>query len=146
MIQAVHHIGINCRDLDRMVRFYSDAFGFMPVVENFSWERGNAEIDHLVDVRDSAAKMKMLRAGGLYLELFQYSHPPAESVEPKRPFDFGYTHLCVDVTDFESDMAHLAACGMTFNDRAYHGSGSLQALYGYDPEGNIIELKQGRVK
>ena len=28
MIRGIHHVGMNCRDLDRMKKFYMDAFGF----------------------------------------------------------------------------------------------------------------------
>ncbi|MBU6266547.1 MAG: VOC family protein [Sphingomonadales bacterium] len=143
MIRGIHHIGINCRDMDRMVRFYAEAFGFAAVEpEGFAWDKGTEMMDHIVDVKDSASKGIMLRAGTCYLELFQYSNPPAESVAPKRPYDFGYTHFCVDVTEMEKDMAHLKACGMTFNDREFVDVGHVKTLYGYDPEGNVIEVQQ----
>lgn len=143
MIRGIHHIGINCRDMDRMARFYREAFGFEPVdPEGFAWEQGTAMMDHIVDVPDSASKGIMLRAGTCYLELFQYSHPAPESPAPKRPHDRGYTHFCVDVTEIETDMAHLKACGMTFNDREFVDVGHVKTLYGYDPEGNVIEVQQ----
>ena len=84
----------------------------------------------------------MLRAGTCYLELFQYSAPPSDLDRPLRPYDRGYTHFCVDVTDIEADIAHLKACGMTFNDRDFVDVGHVKTLYGYDPEGNVIEVQQ----
>ena len=70
MIRGIHHVGINCRDMDRMVRFYGEAFGFQPVDDGFSWA-GEPMMDHIVDVPGSAAKGVMLRAGTCYLELFE---------------------------------------------------------------------------
>jgi len=142
MIRGIHHVGINCRDIARMQKFYCDAFGFTPVDDGFAWDRGTEMMDHIVDLKDSASKGVMLRAGTCYLELFQYSSPPPQSTEPKRPNDFGYTHFCVDVTEIEKDMAHLKACGMTFNDRDFVDVGHVKTLYGYDPEGNVIEVQQ----
>jgi glyoxylase I family protein len=142
MITGIHHIGINCRDMARMQRFYGEAFGFQPVDDGFSWEAGTEMMDHIIDVKGSAAKGVMLRAGTCYLELFEYSAPPPEQPNPKRPHDRGYTHFCVDVTDIESDIAHLKACGMTFSDREFADVGHVKTIYGYDPEGNVIEVQQ----
>jgi len=142
MIRGIHHIGMNCRDIDRMKRFYIEAFGFEPVdEEGFAWA-DEPMMDHIVDVPGSKAKGCMLRAGQCYLEMFQYSAPPSALDRPLRPNDRGYTHFCIDVTDMENDIAHLVACGMTFNNRAFVDVGHVKTLYGYDPEGNVIEVQQ----
>lgn len=142
MIRGIHHIGINCRDIARMTRFYCEAFGFEPVdEEGFAW--ADMELmDYIVDVPKSAAKGRMLRAGTCYIELFEYSAPVSDLDRPLRPYDRGYTHFCIDVTDMEKDMAHLRACGMTFNEREFVDVGHVKTLYGYDPEGNVIEVQQ----
>ncbi len=142
MIRGIHHVGINCRDMARMQKFYADAFGFQPVdAEGFAWA-DEPMMDHIVDVPGSAAKGIMLRAGTCYLELFEYSAPPPESIAPQRPHDRGYTHFCVDVTEMEKDIVFLAECGMTFNDREFVDVGHVKTIYGYDPEGNVIEVQQ----
>jgi catechol 2,3-dioxygenase-like lactoylglutathione lyase family enzyme len=124
-----------------MQKFYADAFGFQPVDEGFSWA-GEPMMDHIVDVKGSAAKGVMLRAGTCYLELFEYSAPPPESPKPQRPHDLGYTHFCVDVTEIEKDIPFLISCGMTFNEREFVDVGHVKTIYGYDPEGNVIEVQQ----
>lgn len=142
MIRGIHHIGMNCRDIERMKRFYGEAFGFKPVDENgFEWA-DEPVMDHIVDVKGSAAKGIMLRAGTCYLEMFEYSAPPPESDKPLRPSDRGYTHFCVDVTDIATDIEYLKKCGMTFNDRDFVDVGHVKTLYGYDPEGNVIEVQE----
>jgi len=142
MIRGIHHIGMNCRDIDRMKRFYIEAFGFEPVDdEGFAWA-DEPMMDHIVDVPGSKAKGCMLRAGQCYLEMFQYSAPPSELDRPLRPNDRGYTHFCIDVTDMENDIVRLVACGMTFNNRDFVDVGHVKTLYGYDPEGNVIEVQQ----
>ena len=142
MIRGIHHIGMNCRDIERMKRFYCEAFGFEPVdEEGFGWADQEV-MDYIVDVPTSVAKGYMLRAGSCYLEMFEYSAPESELDRPLRPYDRGYTHFCIDVTDIEKDIAHLKACGMTFNDREFVDVGHVKTLYGYDPEGNVIEVQQ----
>lgn len=141
MIRAIHHVGINCRDMARMQRFYCDGLGFEPVDKGFGWA-GDATMDRIVDVSGSAARGVILRAGTCYLELFEYSAPPPRIAEPKRPNDPGYTHLSIDVTDIEADIAHLEKCGMTFGDRKFVDVGHVKTIYGYDPEGNVIEVQQ----
>lgn len=142
MIRGIHHIGMNCRDLDRMKKFYCDAFGFKPVdEEGFAWA-DEPVMDHIVDVKGSASKGIMLRAGTCYLEMFEYSAPQSDLTRPLKPYDRGYTHFCVDVTDIENDIPFLEKCGMTFNDREFVDVGHVKTLYGYDPEGNLIEVQQ----
>lgn len=142
MIRGIHHVGVNCRDIERMTRFYCEAFGFTLVDANgFAWA-GEPMMDHIVDVKGSAAKGVMLRAGTCYIELFQYSAPPPASDVPLRPNDRGYTHFCIDVTDMATDIEYLKRCGMTFNDRDFVDVGHVKTLYGYDPEGNVIEVQE----
>jgi len=141
MIRGIHHVGINCRDMDRMKRFYEEAFGFEEFDDGFGWEN-EPMMDHIVDVKGSASRGIMLRAGTCYIELFEYSAPPPASPDPKRPNDRGYTHFCIDVTEMEKDIEHLRKCGMTFNERDFVDVGHVKTIYGYDPEGNVIEVQQ----
>lgn len=141
MIVGIHHIAINTRDFDRMLRFYDEAFGFKPCRENFDWQ-DEPVIDHMIDVKGSAARSVMLKAGNCYIELFEYTAPPAESTTPNKPYDRGYTHLCVETDDMARDYEHLKACGVDFTGRDWLEMNDVKAVYGYDPEGNVIEIQQ----
>jgi catechol 2,3-dioxygenase-like lactoylglutathione lyase family enzyme len=141
MIRGIHHFAVHCNDLNRMVKFYKDAFGFEVVGEEFSWE--NADIvDKLIDVPGSAARGCMLRAGTCYMELFEFQAPKPQSGEPKKPFDKGYTHFCVDVTDIKGEYQRLKKLGMTFGHPEPIDMGHVSSIYGRDPEGNVIEIQQ----
>lgn len=140
MIRGIHHVGINCRDLDRMIRFYTEAFGFEQV-HTMGWEK-SPFLDTVVDVPGSACKGALMRCGNAYIELFQYSAPPPRVDEPLKPNDRGYTHFCVDVTDMANDIEHFRKCGMDFGEREYGDFGVSKAIYGYDPEGNVIEIQE----
>lgn len=133
-------MAVHVRDLDRMVAFYRDAFGFEVVGEPFGWEK-DAFIDKIVDVPNSAARGAMLRAGTCYLEMFQYSAPTGTD-RPLDPQDKGYTHFCVDATDIEAEFTRLRGLGMTFNQDGPIDVGHVKTIYGRDPEGNLIEIQQ----
>jgi glyoxylase I family protein len=141
MVRGIHHVSIHVRDLGRMLRFYREAFGFEIVGREFSW-RANAAFDRVLDVEGSAARGAMLRAGNCYFEVFQFEAPEPVCTRPLRPFDKGYTHFCVDVTDIETECLRLQALGMTFGDRSPVDVDQVKTLYGRDPEGNIIEIQQ----
>jgi catechol 2,3-dioxygenase-like lactoylglutathione lyase family enzyme len=141
MIRGIHHVAIHVRDMDRMIEFYQDAFGFEVVGEPFGWSESE-RIDRLVDVPRSAARGAMLRAGSCYVEIFQYSAPAPSSTRPLQPFDRGYTHFCVDVTDIEREYERLKALGMTFSQPGPIDVGHVRSIYGRDPEGNLIEIQQ----
>jgi catechol 2,3-dioxygenase-like lactoylglutathione lyase family enzyme len=141
MIRGIHHVAVHVRDLDRMIKFYKEAFGFEEAGEQFSW-KNEALLDRIIDVPGSAARGVMLRAGTCYFEMFQFSAPEPVSTTPLNPFDKGYTHFCVDVTDIEQECERLKGLGMTFGDRAPVDMGHVKSLYGRDPEGNVIEIQQ----
>jgi glyoxylase I family protein len=141
MIRGIHHVAVHVRDLERMIKFYKDAFGFEVVGEEFSW-RDTPMLDQLLDVPGSAARGAMLRAGSCYMELFQFSAPQPVSTRPLRPFDKGYTHFCVDVTDIEQEYERLKTLGMTFGAPHPMDAGHVKSVYGRDPEGNVIEIQQ----
>ena len=79
----------------------------------------------------------MLKCGTCYMELFQWDAPQPNSDKPLRPFDKGYTHFCVDVTDIEREYERLQKLGMTFGHTPID-MGHVKSIYGRDPEGNVI--------
>lgn len=141
MIRCIHHVAVHVHDLDRMMRFYREAFGFEVVGEPFSWSDSEF-IDGIVDVPGSAARGAMLRAGSCYMELFEYCKPRPNVTTPLQPFDKGYTHFCVDVTEIEREFERLRSLGMTFNQPGPIDVGHVKSIYGRDPEGNLIEIQQ----
>src|SRR5579883_1829573 len=114
MIRGIHHVAVHVRDIDKMAKFYQDAFGFKATGYIFGWDN-NPAIDEVINVKGSAARNVMLRAGNVYLELFQYSTPEPSLSQPLNPYDHGYTHFCVDVTDIDAEVERLRKLGMTFD-------------------------------
>jgi catechol 2,3-dioxygenase-like lactoylglutathione lyase family enzyme len=143
MIRGLHHVAINCRDIDKMLAFYKEAFGFEQVFQH-EW-RDSPVMDQIIDVPGSASRIAMMRFSNCYIELFQYSAPDPVSTRPLRPFDKGYTHFCIEVTEIEKEYERLRGLGMTFGHPSPIEVGGAKAIYGRDPEGNIIEIQESGV-
>ena len=146
MIRGIHHVAISTPDLDRLARFYRDGLGFREVMSS-SWSQ-RPMIYELIDLRGSAARQLMLQAGNCYVELFEYSSPtPLEQDPAYPPSNHGITHFCFDVVDIDAEYERLSGLGMTFHrppptSEELGNASRLRAIYGRDPDGNIVELQE----
>ena len=144
MIRGIHHTAISTGDLERSVRFYRDLLGFEEVYSS-QWEVGAEVADRITGLKDSSARLVMLKAGNAFVEIFQYETPRPKPGEATRPVcDHGITHLCLDVTDVETEYERLKAAGMTFHCPPQEGGGGVWVTYGRDPDGNVVELLEVR--
>jgi len=140
MIQGVHHTAISTGDIDRALRFYRDLLGFTEVWSS-SWEVGTTVVDSIVGLKDSSARVAMLRAGNACIELFQYNTPHPQPGDANRPVcDHGITHLCLQVEDIDAEYERLQAAGMRFHCPPQVAGSGLRVTYGRDPDGNVVEL------
>jgi len=139
MIRGVHHLAVSTPDLDRFVDHYARWFGFERQGGG-SWQPGNARIDRMVGLRDSAARYEMIRLGNLYIEVFEYGAPQGQPVRP-RMCDHGIIHLCLYCDDVFAEYERLRALGMEFRGPP-GGEAATRATYGFDCDGNIVELLQ----
>ncbi|MCR9092656.1 MAG: VOC family protein [bacterium] len=141
MIHAIDHTAISVPDLDEAVDFYTNVLGF-EVESESGWPRGAARVDQLVGLRDSSSKVAMVRLGDTRIEIFQYVSPTPNVRDPGlRVCDHGITHFCLRVTGIEDEYARLEAAGVEFNGPPVDVGSSI-CVYGRDPFGNVIELKQ----
>ena len=143
MIRGIHHTAISTADLERSVQFYRDLLGFEEIFTS-EWKQGAQTADKITGLKDSSAKLVMLKTGNACIEIFQYSSPQARPGDPKRPAcDHGITHLCLDVGDIQAEYERLKAAGMVFHCPP-QDIGGVSATYGRDPDGNIVELLEVR--
>lgn len=140
-IRGAHHVNLAVEDLDLMRDFYVEGLGFTEVVA-FDW--GPDDVASLVTgVKRSAARMAMVQCSNLIVELIQYLKPVTQIGDRCEPYSRGYTHICLEVTDIDAEYDRLKDHGMTF-----HGPPTaledrdFRAIYGRDPEGNLIELQE----
>ena len=139
MILGIHHTAISTSDIERSLQFYRDLLGFKEVFSS-KWDIGTEVTDKIVGLKDSSARVVMLRAGNACVELFQYATPEPKPGNMNRPVcDHGITHLCLQVADIDAEYTRLKAAGMRFHCPP-QDVGGLRATYGRDPDGNVVEL------
>jgi len=144
MIQGIHHTAISTGDFERSLRFYRDLLGFEEVFSS-NWDVGTEMADKITGLKDSSARLVMLKAGNAFIELFQYKTPSPKPAEAARPVcDHGITHICLQVTDIDAEYERLKAAGMTFHCPPQDAGGGIRATYGRDPDGNVVELLETR--
>ena len=141
MIHGINHVAISTPDIERLSDFYKNLLGFEEVFK-LNWEIGDKALDNITALKDSSARIIMLKCGNACLELFEYETPPPKAGDENRPVcDHGITHICLQVTDIENEYSRLKNAGMRFHCPP-QPVGDLQATYGRDPDGNVVELLQ----
>ncbi|MBI4596544.1 MAG: VOC family protein [Candidatus Tectomicrobia bacterium] len=140
MIQGIHHTAISTGDIERSLRFYRDLLGFETVF-SFDWKVGTERLDKITGLKDTSARVVMLKTGNACVELFEYKTPKPKPGDAMRPVcDHGITHICLEVTDIEGEYERLKAAGMVFHCPPQGSERGLRATYGRDPDGNVVEL------
>ena len=95
MIHGINHVAISTGDIERAVAFYRDLLGFEEVF-SLNWDVGDQVLDDITGLKDSSARIVMLKAGNACVELFEYQTPPPKPGEARRPVcDHGITHICL---------------------------------------------------
>lgn len=140
MIHGINHVAISTPDIERSVMFYRDLLGLEEVFR-LNWEVGDEILDSITGLRDSSARIVMLKAGNACVELFEYDSPEPKESDSMRPVcDHGITHLCLQVTDIGAEYERLEAGGMIFHCPPKRVGSDILATYGRDPDGNVVEL------
>lgn len=128
------HFYIRCRDLDRMVTWYTDVLGFAET-KRFDTP----------DYIAAGATLVMFEKNGYQLEIVGGGNPASGRPEPMKPADTmshtGYNHVCLRVGDMETAIEELKAKGV----EVYIGPNTNPHLnrtfvHFKDPEGNDLEL------
>lgn len=140
MIVGIHHTALSTRDLDRLVRFYRDLFGF-EVEFDFSWDESNEAFRKTHALPATAGRVVMLAHGGHRLELFEYRVPaPRADIAGRANADLGISHFCFQVRDIQKEVERLRAAGMRFQSEVVEQTPTVRNCYGRDPDGNLIEV------
>ena len=137
-MEAVHHVAISVRDIDRAVQFYTDVMGFEVDFDND--HRCGEPLGNVVGLKDVDVRIVMLKGYGLRVELFKYYNPAGRDLGPKRQCDFGLTHFAFSVKGIHSVYERLLNKGVEFNCPPQNLRPGVWATYFHDPEGNTMEL------
>jgi catechol 2,3-dioxygenase-like lactoylglutathione lyase family enzyme len=151
MLIGFHHSGVVVRDLDNMVRFYTEDLGLQVKLEldsNAPPEGNHTGIPgsrrRLVFLGlDVAGLDEHASADRHQIELVHYIDPPAADI-PIDKHQIGAMHVCLEVDDLQTEYERLLAKGVHFATEPKYsqpsGQGRVGVIYGQDPEGNWFEL------
>lgn len=145
-IQARYaHTNLTTSDWRRLVRFYCEVFGCVPVPPERDYT--GAFIDGLTGLENAHLTGMHVRLpgfgdGGPTLEIFCYDEMrPAPSPVVNEP---GFGHLAFTVEDVEAALKAVIGGGGSavgqLSTAEVPGVGRLRAVYARDPDGNILEL------
>lgn len=148
MITGLHHTGIVVRDLPTVLPFYVDLMGMTIVgeIDSVAPPTGNH-----TGIPNSRRKLVFLGYGPSeeqhLVELVCYLDPPASDGHLGK-HQFGASHLCFLVDDLGAEYARLVEAGVPFETSPKFSEtpdGRLGVIYARDPEGNWLELIEGKV-
>jgi catechol 2,3-dioxygenase-like lactoylglutathione lyase family enzyme len=146
MITGFNHMSFTVTDMDRVVRFWTDALGFE--ARSVSPRSGNWQ-EKVTGVRNANLLVAHLYGHGTHIEFIQYlkGAGKSERIDPNMQCA---AHVCFDVKDIEQTWARLIAAGANAQGEiAIVESGPVQGLkagYLRDPEGIVIELVEAGAK
>lgn len=141
-INGIHHVAVSTQDMERSLAFYQKLLGAQICFDG-GWPQGTELADTVTRLKDSSCRQVMLRIGNAYLEIFQYHSPTPNPVDPARLVcDHGWTHLCLDVTDVDSEYQRLLAAGVETHSEPQWVADGVKTLYVRDPDGNVLEMQE----
>jgi catechol 2,3-dioxygenase-like lactoylglutathione lyase family enzyme len=142
VITGFNHTSFTVADVDRAVRFWTEALGFRAASVS---ERSGDWQARVTGVRGARLKVAHLYGHGHHMEFIQYLEGGGTNarLEPNMP---GAAHVCLEVSDIQAAMQRLLAAGATLQGEAAEvTSGPVSggwAGYIRDPNGIVIELYQ----
>lgn len=141
---GVNHIGLSVRDLDASLAFYQKATVFEVIRREVV--RSSSAADKLFGRANVEYEIAVLEAPNMLFELIEFSHnrdTPISLMPVEGP---GMTHTCFQSPSHLSGYDKFKNAGATMLSR---GDGPVDLLgqgvtyaYGYDPEGNMLEMEQ----
>ena len=150
MIDAIDHINIVVRDLERSARFYVELLG---LEETRRAHLEGAWIEQIVGLKEVQAEVVYVqpRGGGPRIELIHY-HAPAGVALPEcaQPNTIGLRHVAFRVEKMDEIYRRLLEAGVEFvgppvkvpGGVVQHDAGDKRLCYFHDPDGVILELAE----
>ena len=146
MITALAHTGLVVKDMDKIVAFYRDTFGFKVVLDTTV---SGKETDAIVDFHVESERIVVMQLGETQIELLEYRPIGRDYPEDYKSNDLFGIHLALRTDNMERDYALLQEKGITIiskgpqtipeNHLLFAGT---KVLYFQDPEGHPLELIQ----
>lgn len=143
-IIGFNHIGISVNNLDEMVAFYQKATPFEIVKREKVKQHSNAD---KIYAREGVAYERVtFKAPNMLLELTEYANQQNAIPTKMLPQGPGMTHTCYQSPDWKSGYDQFKNADIELLSRGDEavdlGGYGVTYAYGYDPEGNMLEMEQ----
>jgi catechol 2,3-dioxygenase-like lactoylglutathione lyase family enzyme len=136
---AISHVGICTSNLERSVRFYTEALGF---VLEYYVEVG-PPFDVLTELPGIKSRVGFFRQDGLRIELIGYDRPGVVGTAERLPMNqVGMTHLSLVVDDIDAVTKRIVTFGGRVYPETQVATPKGQLLFCTDPDGVRVELWQ----
>ncbi len=133
------HIGICISHMQRSMRFYTEALGF---VFSHSVE-GGPPFDVMTELPELELRASFLKRDGVMIELLQYVRPGTTGSAERRPMNqLGLTHLSLIVADMTATAELIGRHGGRAYPHTRVQSPAGDLMFCTDPDGVRIELWQ----
>lgn len=137
---VISHIGVCTSDVDRSLRFYTEALGFE--LERSIDEIG-APFDALMEMPGARIRVHYVKSGGVTVELIGFLDGGVSGTAERRPMNrLGFTHLTLIVEDIEPVASRIVDCGGRVYPETRVDSPYGPIVFCTDPDGVRIELFQ----
>jgi catechol 2,3-dioxygenase-like lactoylglutathione lyase family enzyme len=146
MITGVGHTGIVVKDMDKMIAFYRDNFGFEKILDT---QVGGKEADDIVNFHVESERIVMMALGDIQIEMLEYRPVGRDYPSDYLSNDLFGVHLALETDNMDQDYQQLKEKGVTIISNGpqtipdtHPIFAGTKVLYVQDPEGHPLELIQ----
>lgn len=134
MTNFLVHIGIGVTDLNRSVRFYCEALGF---IHDRDLAMTHDQVSAFLELTPPGGDLKAvyLYLGDLQIELMQFEPAGMNRVRDRRMNEVGLTHLSIGVPDVPAALERVRAAGGEVATAIDDWAAMVR-----DPDGQYLEL------
>ena len=134
------HIGICVSDLQRSIRFYSEALGF---TDTAAIGELGAPFDTLIELPGSTLQAHQMTCGGLKIELLAFPTAGVTGSSERKPMNqLGFTHMTLAVDDIDATIKRITEHGGKVHPETRVDSAYGPIVFCTDPDGVRIEIMQ----
>ncbi len=141
MSLSLHHTAVTTKNYPELVEFYVRVLGGVLVRES-QWEEGQVELDARTGMSNSAGRVALLQFGEGFFEIFEFKSPPYQQRDLATLAHSGLTHFALSCEDCFAEYERLSKAGMKFNAPPWLTPTGGVFTFGFDPDGNTIEIIQ----
>lgn len=138
--KGLHHVAISVPSIKAAKAFYVSKLG-MEVVDDEHFPASEMG-DKVTNLKNADCHILMVKAGNIFLEIFEFKSPVPKTQDNRPVCDHGYTHIAFEVENIQIAYQFLQDSGVEWHHPPIEAGEGYMMTYGRDPFGNVIEIQQ----